>query len=72
MRELTATEIFEVGGAGDLTFSSPVTLAMLNNVSSASAIFKMAVASYGLGYALGTWLNNKFDISTSLLDWLMG
>jgi hypothetical protein len=71
MRELTATEIFEVSGANGLSFTSPVTLSTLNSVSNATTVGKMLSLSFGVGYAIGSYLNEKFNISTKIVDLLV-
>jgi hypothetical protein len=68
MRELTATEIFAVGGANGLNFNSPVTLGTLNSVSNATTVGKMVSLSFGIGYAIGSYLNEKFNLSTKIVD----
>lgn len=71
MRELTATEIFDVCGAGGLNFSSPITMSTLNSVSNATTIGKMVSLSFGVGYAIGSYLNEKLNLSTKIVDALM-
>jgi hypothetical protein len=71
MRELTATEIFEVGGAGGLNFTSSITVGTLNSVSNATTVGKMVSLSFGVGYAIGSYLNEKFNLSTKIVDLLM-
>jgi len=66
MRELTMNEICCVGGAVD--FTSPVTLALMNNVSNATMIGRALGASFALGYVIGTWLNNSLSLSTRIVD----
>ena len=68
MRELTANEIFEVGGAGPLDFTSSITWSLLNNISNANAVGKMVSVSFGAGYAIGSFLNAYFGISTWIVD----
>lgn len=70
MRELTATEIFGVGGAEGLNFTSPINAATLNNVAKASTVGRMVTASFALGYAIGTYLNERYSISTRIVDLL--
>jgi hypothetical protein len=68
MRELTATEIFGVGGAGGLTFTTALTPSVVNNVANATTVGRMVALSFGVGYAVGSYLNEKFSISTWLVD----
>ena len=66
MRELNCGEIRCVGGA--LNFTSPVTLATVNNVADATTVGRVLTTSFAVGYAIGTWLNNKFNLSTRIVD----
>ena len=34
------------------------------------AVIGISGAAFGVGYAFGTWLNNTFGLSDSLLDFL--
>ncbi len=68
MRELSSLEIFEVGGG--INFTTPVTMSLLNNVANATVVGRWASAAFGAGYLLGTYLNNRFDLSTKLVDLL--
>jgi hypothetical protein len=68
MRELTATEIFAVGGANGLNFNSPVTLGTLNNVANATTVGKMTSLAFGVGYAIGSYLNERFSLSMRIVD----
>ncbi len=68
MRELTATEIFEVGGAGGLNFTSSITLGTLNSVSNFSTVTKMGSLAFGVGYAIGSYLNERFSLSMRIVD----
>lgn len=70
MRELTANEIFEVGGASGLNFNSPMTTSTLNNVANATTVGRMVTLSFGIGYAIGTYLNERYSISTRIVDLL--
>lgn len=70
MRELTATEIFEVGGADGLKFSSPITLGTLNTVSNATTVGRMVTGSFAVGYAIGTFLNERLNLSMHIVDLL--
>jgi hypothetical protein len=70
MRELTIDEIFEVGGAGPLNFTTPVTSSMLNNVANATTVGRMLSLSFGFGYAIGSYLNATFGLSTKIVDYL--
>jgi hypothetical protein len=66
MRELTNDEVCCVGGAVD--FTSPITLGLMNNVANATVVGRATALSFGVGYAIGTWLNNTFQISTRIVD----
>ena len=70
MRELTATEILEVGGAGGLNFTSSISLGTLNSVSNATTVGKMVSLSFGVGYAIGSYLNERFYLSSKIVDLL--
>jgi hypothetical protein len=70
MRELTATELFEVGGAGPLSFTTPITSSVLNDVASATQVGKMVSLSFGVGYAIGSYLNERFNLSMKIVDFL--
>ena len=70
MREMTMNEICCVGGGTGLEFTSPITLSTMNNVANATTVGRVAGVSFAIGYAVGTWLNNKFDISTRIVDLL--
>lgn len=70
MRELTADEIFEVGGAAGLEFTSPVTLSTLNNVSNATTVGRMVGLAFGIGYAIGSYLNERYSLSMRIVDLL--
>jgi hypothetical protein len=67
MRELCTQELCVVQGAG-VNFNSPITPGLLNSVANATTVAKAVVASFTLGYAIGTWLNDKFDLSTKIVD----
>ncbi len=71
MRELSSMEILEVGG-GVLTFTTPVTLSLLNNVASATTVGTWVTGSFTAGYYVGSYLNTRFNISTKIVDFLMG
>jgi hypothetical protein len=68
MRELTATEILEVGGANGLNFTSNITLGTLNSVSNATTVGKMVSLSFGVGYAIGSYLNERLNLSMRIVD----
>jgi hypothetical protein len=68
MRELSGTEIFEVGGGEGITFTTPVTMTLLNDVANATTVFRWLAGSFGAGYFVGTWMNQRFDISTKIVD----
>jgi hypothetical protein len=68
MRELQANEMLCCAGGGGLNFTSPVTLGTLNSVSNATTVGRMLTASFTVGYAIGTYLNDKFDLSTRIVD----
>jgi len=67
MRELDATEIMAVRGAG-VTFTTPLTLGMLNDISTLSGVGRYVTAAFSAGWSVGTYLNNKFDLSTRIVD----
>lgn len=67
MRELCAGELSLVQGA-TLNFTSPITFGMLNSVTNATTVGKAVTTAFGVGYAIGTWLNNTFDLSTKIVD----
>jgi hypothetical protein len=67
MRELTQDEVCCVGGAA-VNFTSQITLGLLNNVADATVVGRATALSFGIGYAIGTWLNNTFNISTRIVD----
>jgi hypothetical protein len=69
MRELSNTEIFEVGG-GVLTFTTPLTMSVMNNVATAGTVGSWVGASFTAGYYVGSYLNGKFNISTKIVDFL--
>lgn len=66
MRELDSSEILAVGGA--LSLTTPLTAGLLNSVSNFNAVTKLVTAAFGVGYAIGTFLNDQFDISTKIVD----
>lgn len=68
MRELTGNEIFEVGGG--ITFTTPITMTLLNNVADATVVGRWAALSFSAGYYIGTKLNEKFNLSGKLVDLL--
>jgi hypothetical protein len=70
MRELTANEIFEVGGAAGLNFSSPINATTMNSVANATAAGRMVGLAFGVGYAIGTYLNERYSLSTRIVDLL--
>ncbi|HTQ35678.1 MAG TPA: hypothetical protein VMH77_01470 [Steroidobacteraceae bacterium] len=67
MRELDSTEIMNVSGAG-VNFTTPLTLSMLNDISVFGGVTRFATAAFSAGYALGTYLNDEYDISTKVVD----
>ena len=71
MRELCAGEISLVQGSG-VNFTSPITMGLLNNLADATAVGKATLGAFSVGYAIGTWLNNTFDLSTKIVDELTG
>jgi hypothetical protein len=71
MRELSSTEVFEVGG-GVLQFTTPITMSLLNNVASATTVGTWLSASFSAGYFIGTYLNRKYDLSTKIVDAISG
>ncbi len=71
MRELCAGERSLVQGSG-LNFTTPITMGLLNNVADATTVGKAVTGAFGVGYAIGTWLNNTFDLSTKIVDVLDG
>ncbi len=68
MRELTMMEIAGVTGAGPLTYTTHITTGLMNNVANATTVGRMVAISFTAGYAVGTWLNNTFDLSTRIVD----
>ena len=67
MRELSSTEIFGVSG-GVLQFTSRITMSLLNNVGYATTVGSWVSASFTAGYFLGSVLNDRFDLSTKIVD----
>jgi hypothetical protein len=67
MRELSSTEVFEVGG-GVLQFTTPITMSLLNNVASATTVGTWVSASFTAGYYIGSYLNTRFNLSTKIVD----
>jgi hypothetical protein len=68
MRELNADEMLCCAGGGPLNFSSPMTTGTLNNVANATTVVRMLALSFTVGYSIGTYLNDKFNISTRIVD----
>ena len=66
MRELSSQEIFEVGGG--INFTTPITMTLLNNVAEATIVGRWVTGAYGVGYLIGTYLNNQFNLSTKIVD----
>jgi hypothetical protein len=67
MRELTREEVTEVSG-GILD-----KLGFVAGIEAGLTVIAVGGALYGTweaSHAVGTWLNNTFDLSTSLLDFL--
>jgi len=71
MRELHANELLCCAGGGGLNFTTPLTMSTLNNVANATTVGRMVALSFTAGYAIGTYLNDKFDISTRIVDRLL-
>jgi hypothetical protein len=67
MRELCTEELSLVQGA-NLYFTSSISFATINSVANASTVAKALTTAFGAGYAVGTWLNNTFDLSTKIVD----
>jgi hypothetical protein len=68
MRELQANEMLCCAGGGGLTFTTPLTMTTVNNVANATTVGRMLALSFTAGYAVGTYLNDKFNISTRIVD----
>jgi hypothetical protein len=69
MRELSNQEVLAVGGG--LSFSTPVTMSLLNNVANATTVGKWLSGSFAAGYGIGSYLNTRFSLSTKIVDALM-
>ena len=69
MRELNASEITGVSGGG-LTFTGSLTLSMLNDVATLSGVLRYASAAFSAGYAVGTYLDSRYNISSKIADLL--
>lgn len=67
MRELSSIEITGVSGAG-MTFTTPVNASTLNDLSKFGGVTKYATAAFSVGYAIGTWLNERYNISGRIVD----
>ena len=67
MRELCMGEMSLVQGAG-VNFNSPLTVGMFNSVADTFVVAKAVTTAFTAGYAIGTWLNNTFDLSTKIVD----
>lgn len=68
MRELNSMELCEVSGAVSVKFTTPLTVGMLNTLTNFSPVAKYASGAFTAGYAVGTWLNDTFGISTRIVD----
>ncbi len=68
MRELSFDEAFEVGGGDPLTFTTPITTAVLNDFVKANQIASAVGGSFIVGWTIGTWFNNRYGISTKIVD----
>ncbi|MEJ0099116.1 MAG: hypothetical protein WDO12_04975 [Pseudomonadota bacterium] len=71
MRELTFNETYAVGGAGalpPLTFTTPITTAVMNDVVQANLVAGAVAGAFMVGYTIGGWLNSRYGWSEKLAN----